>query len=400
MRILHVSSEHPPQKVFGLGRYVSDLSRHLALQGHEVHVLTNSIGGPEQDVIDQGVCVHRVEYPPPPKAPSAGGPVMSFNLHLQQRAHALGKAKLGNPEVVVSHDWLTALAGHRIARRFGVTHAWTVHDTVFGKRSCKPAEPEDPLTFHLESWATKSADLVLVNSRAIGDEIAGPYKGDRRRMALLHPGIDPAQFTGEVAPERLSAFRSVFALPEEFLVTYSGRLDPEKGIDTLIEAFSILRKLIPRSRLAMAGQGRLQPQIEDHVRKLGLEREVRLYGYLQGPVLAHFYRVSDVHICPSHYEPFGLVAAEAMASGTPVVVSDTGGLTDIVSSPAVGRTFPPRDAEALAEILGALAQDEHLRVKLGEAGKAHILKGFSWSTLAGRAHEIYASLLTSARRSA
>src|SRR5258708_1419911 len=123
MRILHVSSEHPPQKVFGLGRYVCDLSRELVCQGHEVHVLTNSVGSDVQDVEDRGVRIHRVDYPPPPKPPGTLSSVLAFNLHLQQRAHSLGKDRLGNPEVVVSHDWLTAGAGDRRGARLCWSHA-------------------------------------------------------------------------------------------------------------------------------------------------------------------------------------------------------------------------------------------------------------------------------------
>lgn len=141
MRILHVCSEYPPQKVFGLGRYVSDLSRELASQGHEVAVLTNSLGGVDRDLVDQSVQVHRVEFPPPPMPPTPGAPVMAFNVHLQQRARALGREGLGDPEVVVSHDWLTAVAGHRIARRLDLPHVWTVHDTVHGKRFGKIESP-------------------------------------------------------------------------------------------------------------------------------------------------------------------------------------------------------------------------------------------------------------------
>src|SRR5579863_751588 len=98
MRLLQISSEYPPQKVFGLGRYVSDLSRELAVQGHEVSVLTNSLGGADRDLVDHGVQVHRTEYPPPPMPPTLGAPVMAFNVHLQQRAQALGRKGLGDPE--------------------------------------------------------------------------------------------------------------------------------------------------------------------------------------------------------------------------------------------------------------------------------------------------------------
>ncbi len=398
MHILHVSSEYPPQQIFGLGRYVSDLSRHLAVQEHKVHVLTNSIGGSDQDIVDRGVHIHRVDFPPPPKPMSTRGPVMAFNVHLQQRAYALGQEGLGNPEVVVSHDWLTALAAHRIARRWKLPHVWTVHDTVFGKLGGKPEGGEDLIVFQIESWAARAADLVLVNSRAISEEMAGPYECDRGRIDLLHPGIDPGSFELNTSPERLAAFRKVFAEPEEILITYCGRLALEKGIDTLINAFSLLKPRIPLARLAIAGSGALQPLIEDHVRRLGLEREVRLYGYLEGTVLRHFYRVSDIHVCPSQYEPFGLVAAEAMASGTPTVVSLTGGLTDIVSSPEVGRSVPPRDPGAWAKVLVDLASDKGLRRRLGRRGRSHVLEQFSWDKLAGKAARIYSKVVSGKER--
>jgi glycosyltransferase involved in cell wall biosynthesis len=113
---------------------------------------------------------------------------------------------------------------------------------------------------------------------------------------------------------------------------------------------------------------------------------------VEGDILRHIYRVSDIHVCPSHYEPFGLVAAEAMASGTPVVVSATGGLTDIVAGRDVGRTFRPRDAAGLAEALLELAQDCELRRRLGQAGRRHVRKHFAWPVLANKAASLYAKV--------
>lgn len=389
MRILHVSSEYPPQKVFGLGRYVSDLSRELATQGHKVHVLTNSLGGVDRDSVDCGVYVHRVEFPPPPMPPTPAAPVMAFNVHLQQRAYALGREGLGNPEVVVSHDWLTAIAGARIARRLDLPHVWTVHDTVWGKRFGRIDDLEDRVSHAIELWATRDADLVLVNSAAIGDEIAKVHGADRSKVDLLHPGIDPATCRSTQSPERLSAFRSLFAKPDEVLITFTGRLDLEKGVDTLVNAFSLLKSRLPKTRLAIAGRGVLQPTIVDHLKKLRLDQEVTLCGYLEGQVLRSFYTVSDIQVCPSHYEPFGLVAVEAMIVGTPVVVSDTGGLRDIVSNGKVGRRFAARQPGELADTLFELANNLRLRRQIGDAGRKHAQQHFAWSVLAPRAAALY-----------
>lgn len=397
MRILHVSSEYPPQKVFGLGRYVSDLARELVVQGHETHVLTNSLGKPAEDVTDRGVQVHRVDAPPPPMPPTPGAPVMAFNVHLQQRARSLGRKGLGDPEVVVSHDWLTALAGHRIAHRLDLPHVWTTHDTVYGKRFGVVEEVEDRIAFALERWAARKADLVLANSEAIGDEVIKVYKAPADRVALLHPGIDVAASESTQDDSRIRAFRSCIARPDEVLVTFAGRLDLEKGVDTLINAFKILRGRLPVARLAIAGRGVLQQTIETHVQRLGLGEQVTFCGYLEGEVLKAFYRASDIHVCPSYYEPFGLVALEAMAAGTPTVVSDTGGLRDIVSSAKVGRRVPPKDAQALADTLFELAQSPKLRTKIGLAGSAHVRRQFSWSRLALRSVELYQRTRSSPR---
>jgi len=389
VRILQICSEYPPQKVFGLGRYVSDLSRELATQGHEVHVLTNSLGGVGKDVLDRGVQVHRVEFPPPPMPPTPAAPLLAFNVHLQQRATSLGLEGLGNPEVVVSHDWLTAIAGARIARRLDLPHVWTVHDTVHGKRFGKLEGMEDGVSHAVELWAMREANLILVNSTAIAEEITRVHGADPVRVELLHPGIEPAACMSHQSEERLAAFRSVLAQQDELLVTFTGRLDLEKGVDTLINAFALLKSRLPKARLAIAGRGVLRPTIEEHLKKLHLEREVTLCGYLEGQVLRSFYQVSDIQVCPSHYEPFGLVALEAMAVGTPVVVSGTGGLRDIVSSTKVGRRFSPRNPGELADTLYELANSPGLRRQIGEAGRKHVLQQFAWSVLARRAASLY-----------
>jgi len=314
---------------------------------------------------------------------------MAFNVHLQQRAHALGREGLGNPEIVVSHDWLTAVAGHRIARRLGIPHVWTVHDTVYGKRFGKIAELDDRVSHAVELWATRTADYILVNSLAIGEEIEKVHGAVRERIGLLHPGIDCASCECTQEESRLQAFRGLLAKPDEVLITFAGRLDIEKGVDTLVNAFSLVKQRIPAVRLVIAGRGTLGPTIEEHVKRLRLEASVSLCGYLEGQVLRSLYKVSDMHVCPSHYEPFGLVALEAMSAGTPVVVSDTGGLKDIVVSPKVGRKFPPGNATVLSETMFELAKNPGLRRQIARSGKKHVNDKFSWSRLAPVAISLY-----------
>lgn len=387
MRILHLASEYPPQKVYGLGRYVCDLSRELAAQGHEVHVLTNSIGGADQDVTDRGVRLHRIDHPMPPKPAGTIAPVLVFNLCLQRRSQALGLAELGDPEVIVSHDYLTAPAGHRIAHRWGLPHIWTVHDCIDGKRFGKVKTPDDLAVREIERWAARAADAVLVNSSALKREIATGL-GAQAKTEILPGGVDPARFTGFQSDANLAAFRGCLAAPDEILLTYVGRLDQEKGIDTLINAFAKALRAHGKMKLAIAGRGDLQPLIENHIRQLQLENSVRLLGYLQGEVLKSVYRVSDIHLCPSRYEPFGLVALEAMAAGAPIIAGDTGGLADIVEDGKSGLRFRPEDVGALANSILSLAHDKTLRRRLAEGAQNRAEK-FAWPRIAKQAATLY-----------
>jgi len=389
MKILHVASEYPPQEVFGLGRYVSELSRELVLQGHDVHVLTNSMGEGVQDFMNDGVAVHRVDYPPPPKPPGNLAPALAFNVHLLQRALSLGMEGLGHPDVIVSHDWLTSVAAHRMAQLWRCPHVWTVHDTHRGKLFNVLQHPTDQMTVALERWSATHADMVLVNSSSVAAEVIAEG-GDPKRIRIVPCGIDPDRYTSQLSPARRAAFRLSLCAPDHLLITYAGRLDLEKGIDTLINSLSGLRVRHPHVSLVMAGKGVLQETIQAHVRELDLEDCVSLIGYLQGDVLRAFYAASDIHVCPSSYEPFGLVAVEAMAAGVPVIVSNVGGLADIVATEAIGLRVAPKDVSGWMTALDRLCADAPLRQSLGRAGQAHVRAQYAWTSIAMRAVAAYA----------
>ena len=128
MKILHLSSEYPPQKVFGLGRFVCDLSRQQVLSGHEVHVITNSMGTNDHEVVDEGVFVHRVHFPSPPKPPDNGTMIMQFNFQVVERF--LSDLNFIKPDIINAHDWLTALSGKLLADYCNAKFIITIHDMM------------------------------------------------------------------------------------------------------------------------------------------------------------------------------------------------------------------------------------------------------------------------------
>jgi len=246
VKILHLSSEYPPIKVYGLGRFVHGLAHAQAAADDEVHVLTNSCGSSEDDVVIDGVHIHRIAFPNPPRPADGHGEVLQFNHGLVARF--LDRLpRFVDASVVVSHDWLTALAARDIVSRLGCALVVTFHDEVIGKHF-GVLKPEDVFVRELERLTAHDATRVITNSRYIAREIRRHYAIPESRITAVPGGIDPILLqVGAV--QRVKDFRSVLVAPEELLVGYVGRLDPEKGLDILAEAAVAAGSANPRLRL-------------------------------------------------------------------------------------------------------------------------------------------------------
>ncbi|MBI3725143.1 glycosyltransferase family 4 protein, partial [bacterium] len=230
MRILHLSSEYPPAQIYGLGRFVHGLARAQAALGHEVFVLTNSDGGSQDQIVLDGVSVHRIAFPNPPRPADAHGEVLQFNYCLVAR-FLERREVFKNVELVVSHDWLTALAAREIASELGIPLVVTFHDEVIGK-NFGVLRPDDVFARNLEALTAHDAAGVIANSRFMARQVIRHYGVSAARVVPVPGGIDPALF--EIGAEhRARDFRSVLAGPEDVLVAYVGRLDQEKGLEIL-----------------------------------------------------------------------------------------------------------------------------------------------------------------------
>jgi glycosyltransferase involved in cell wall biosynthesis len=384
VRVLMLASEYPPAKVFGLGRAVHDLSRALAAGGAEVHVLTNSIGGRDREATVEGVHLHRINYPNPPQPPDPTSCVVQFNLCLIERAEQMF-AGVGPFSVLHAHDWLVGLAAHALRRRYGLPLVTTVHDVAVGKYLGRLDRDQQYISF-TERWLGKISDCIICCSEHVKQELVSCYRADAARVEVIPCGVDPAAFDAEV---NLDAFRSVFARPDERLLLYVGRLDPEKGVQTLLDAFGRLAAARRELRLVVVGEGKLRPGLQQEAAGLGLGERVTFLGYVAPPALAAVYRMAEVVVVPSLYEPFGLVALEAMASGTPVVASSAGGLAEIITE-EVGLLVPPGNAEALAQAIACVLDDASCSNRLAAAGRARVAAHYGWGGIATKTAEVYA----------
>ena len=392
MRVLMLASEYPPAKVYGLGRAVHDLSRALAARGTEVHVLSNSIGGRDQEVVMEGVAVHRINFPSPPEPPDPTSCVVQFNVCLIERAHQL-LPEMGAIDIVHAHDWLVALAAESIARRLQLPLVTTIHDTAIGKNFGRLDQRQQYVAL-TERWLVATSQRIVACSQFVKGELIDHYAADESRLEVIPCGVDTALYQ---TPVNLPAFRSVFARPQEKLVLYVGRLDREKGVDVLIRAFD---KLTPREavlRLVLVGEGQAKPGLQELVGSLGLADVVTFLGYVALPALGAIYQSAELVVVPSLYEPFGLVALEAMAAARPVIASDAGGLAEIVTDEQTGLRVWAGDVDAVASAVTRLLEDREFASQLARRGQQWASTEFSWDRVAELTQACYETVLDAAR---
>lgn len=380
MRVFHLASEYPPQQVFGLGRFVCDLAQAQARQGDEVTVVTNSLGGAEHDVLRDGVRVCRTAFPPPPKPPLTEGQVLQFNMGVIERALKAGPQDASPWDVVNVHDWYLLPAAAVLRDLFGLPICFTVHDTIVGKTGGELTNP-DRFIANMEIWGCRTSDSIICCSRFMRVEIAERYGAPMDRTFVVPCGVSEGTFTVR-GLEWLEAFRSSIAGPDDRIILYVGRLDPEKGVDLLLEAMPMILEREPRALLLVVGKGRRAGELQDLCRRKGLEERVRFLGYAGRAPLAFLYRCAQVQVCPSLYEPFGIVALEGMLNGLPVVVPDDTALAEIVSHERDGLQFRAGSAAGLAETVSRVLSDGGLARRIGEDARRKALEDYGWGRIA------------------
>jgi glycogen(starch) synthase len=240
----------------------------------------------------------------------------------------------------------------------------------------------------VERWMANRADRVITCSAYMREHVADIYGLEERRIAVIPNGIDPSDL---VPVSDLDTLRARYAAPDERLVLLVGRLVYEKGFQLALEALPGLIQRLGDVRFIVAGSGTHEQELRGQARELGLDDHGTFLGWIGDDVLHSLYRISDLCVVPSIYEPFGLVALEAMASGCPCLVADTGGLREVVPNEDVGLRFRSRDPESLAEMAERVLTDSVLRDRLVAEATDHVLS-FDWADIATQASEVYAEL--------
>jgi glycogen synthase len=389
VRCLLISWEYPPVIEGGLGRHVRKLSEHMVAGGAEMHVLTR--GGRQlfREEERHGVIVHRVSEPPfPTDVERFVRWVRDMNGHMASRGAEL--CERYEFDLIHSHDWLVAGAAESVAR--GVARPWltTIHATEFGRHQGWVNKHPQSYIHAVERGMARRADHLITCSDYMRGHVERVFGISRRRITAIPNGIDPRDLQPVV--EHLPRLRRRYARPDELLVLLVGRLVYEKGFHLALDALAPVIRRRPGVRFVVAGTGTAEEELKRQARRLELTRHGSFLGWVGDDMLHSLYRVSDLCIVPSIYEPFGLVALEAMASGCLCIVADTGGLREVVPEDGTaGLRFPSRDADALGALLERVLTDDAERARLVAEGREHVLR-FNWREVARRTQDVYESL--------
>jgi len=387
-RVLILTWEYPPLIEGGLARHVRKLSEQLVDQGTEVHVLSRGDESMAADEVVAGVHVHRVREP---RRPRDLGEFVTWIEHMNADMLAAG-VELGDRydfDLVHGHDWLVAVAGDHLANRFRCPLVMTIHATEYGRHQGWVDKHPQSWIHGVEKWVTNRADRVITCSHYMRSHVADIYGLDEARIQVIPNGIDPMdlQFVDD-----LDHLRAQFAKPGEQLILLVGRLVYEKGFQLALEALPGIIDRVGGVRFLVAGSGTHEAALREQATELGLDDHGTFLGWIGDDVLHSLYRIADLTVIPSLYEPFGLVALEAMASGCPCIVADTGGLREIVpADDRVGLRFNGGDPEHLATMIERLLTDAELRDRLVLEAGEHVLR-FDWVDVAKQTSQVYAEL--------
>ncbi len=384
MRVLMLSWEFPPHIVGGLGKHVADLAPALAAQGLDVHVVTPELrGGANIDRLCDGLTVHRV---PAIAAPAEGQSIIALsqanNLHLERKGQELAVV-LGGFDLIHGHDWLVAYASVGLKYALKRPLVVTVHSMERGRMQGVLTSDESLAINGTEWWLTYEAWRVISVSNYMAKQVHDFFSVPFDKLDVIYNGVTEPRMAPLDATDR-AAFRQAYAAPDDKIAYYVGRLVHEKGVHILIEAARDVLRRMPNIKFVIAGTGACLPMLEQMAHEQCVADRFVFTGFIADDVRDKLYQVADVAVFPSLYEPFGIVALEAMAYGCPVVVSETGGLAEFVKAHETGILTRCGDPASLAWGILHTLQHPDWAAERAASARRMVEDLYNWRRIAGQ----------------
>ena len=388
LSVMMLTWEFPPRIIGGISPHVYYLSKSLARNGAKVYVVTCDFpGAPQHEVVD-GVQVLRIDSYKNP-SPDFATWVYLMNVNMQKEAAALVNSLGGKIDVFHAHDWLVATAGIGLKHVFRKPLFATMHSTEIGRRNGIHFDYEK-MIHETEAWLTYEAWKVICCSDYMVSHVRWAFGLPEDKLVMVPNGVNTEVYAGH--GEDLREFRSKFALPEEKIVLFVGRLVYEKGVHVLVNAVpKVLEKA--NAKFIIVGNGYMKEQLSGLVKSMGLVHKVLFTGFVDDETLRKLQRCADVSVVPSLFEPFGIVALEAMAARSPVVVSDTGGLSEIVEHDISGVKVYVNNPDSLAWGINRTLIDDGFANWLRTNAFKRVQEKYNWDKIGQQTSNIFRTVL-------
>lgn len=382
----------------GMNVYVRDLSMEFSRRGIAVDVFTRSQNPHLPHVMHEiGPNGRVIHIPTGPEEPYDKNKVFDYLPEFVNGVKQFARSEGIQYDIIHSHYWLSGWAARELRAEWGAPIVQMFH--TLGKMknavAASPAEMETARRIETEAEIVRDVDRLVAATITEKDQLVRLYGADPHKISIVPPGVDIMHF--HPMPRRL-AQQKIGLDSHDWMILFVGRIEPLKGVDTLIRAMALLAHECPTwvSRLSLAIIGG-DPNANENAEmerlkamhaQLNLGDLVVFLGAKDQNTLQYYYNAAEAVVMPSHYESFGMVALEAMACGTPVIASDVGGLSHLVRDGETGFHVPSGNHLTLASTLARLLQDDALRRRLGEQA-TYWAQNYSWVKIGDRVLDAY-----------
>lgn len=390
------------KKTGGMNVYVRDFSRELAAQGVQVDVFTRSQDECQprikHDLGNGGRVIH---IPAGPESPLAVGDLAAYLDEFVDNILRFAAEERATYDVIHSHYWLSGLAGERLRSEWGASLVQMFHTLGHMKNQIARDESEraDQSRLDGETHLVQAADRLIAATPAEQHQLIELYGASAGKITIIPPGVDLSHFR---PISQVQAQQMVGIPPRRKNILFAGRIEPLKGIDTLLEAMALLQARhaadLADTCVTIIGGNPWADSLDAEMERLqkmrldlGLDDLVAFAGARDQEILPYYYAAAEMVVMPSHYESFGMVALEAMAMGTPVIASEVGGLAHVVRDGYNGYLVPRRDPVALAARILLLLNDRFRREHLSRQAIGWAQE-YDWRNIVQQMLQVYGEL--------
>ena len=389
----------------GMNVYVRELTRHLGMQDVHVDVFTRSENEHEPHVShDLGFGNRVVHIPAGPEVTLSKFELTNYLDVFADRIDEFVQSKGLRYELIHAHYWMSGISGLTLAKRWQVPVLQMFHTLGLVKQMIARSaeEMEGDYRFNGEKTVIEQVDAIIASTESERMQLKDMYHVPDKKIVIIPPGVDTTRFY----PIDKSEAREAIGIPEEDrMVLFVGRIEPLKGIDTLIEAMAKLKMKChrcPHYLVIIGGDADASPQetnsemarLKTLSQELGIEDIIIFLGKRDQAKLPYYYSAAEVVVMPSHYESFGMVALEAMACGTPVIASEVGGLRNLIIEGETGFFIARQDSSTLSDKMKMLLLDDTLRNHISQKA-AEYARSYDWANITEKMMGVYRKLTES-----